>query len=264
MNFWFWIVLILSNIYFIYLIIKLWKDRDEGEGWVKWLICPVIFPAVLFDLAFFAEGTYIPILVSLTPSTTLLVYFFALTAISVIFSLVIYASNSSQRIQLSPEVMAEALMSSHKFWLAVMYSAAKAIQAGWSEEIWCRFFSLIAIQRLILFLTPAFVSGLALSLPGNSWLMLWMGPLVSPAVLITLFLVNFVFAGLHVIDPGTLMPAWRLLPRMIGAWFMAWILSLALIQTGIVGAIFFHYLADLLIFVPIIYLEFKNISKNGV
>lgn len=250
----------LLNIYFGFLVMKSWKDTDGL--WKRWrfLLFPVIFPTVLVNLALYSKSVFLPILFAPVLSFGVVAPFLVLIGLALLQQSTIPIEKRLGAVEISPEVAVEVFMSRNKLFLAAGYAAIKAAHAGVVEEFWFRYLTLMSVQVVMLLFMPVLGVSLGTALQSLPWLTLSIGPASTPIVFTSLFVINLVFAVLHGIDPRTWRFSSDLIVRMILAWFMSWVIALALLEAGLLGAILVHFMADFIIFLPILYLKFTQPS----
>lgn len=145
---------------------------------------------------------------------------------------------------------------------AIITATTASLNAGFVEEMLFRFtgfFVMLVVINLFEYFIPFSITSFILLTP--SWLTLGVEGMIPTIPFAALFLSNLIFAVVHLIGPdGKWNLAWT--HRSVVAWFFGWVIVMALIQLGFAGAIFAHFLIDLILFVPLFVVRFEQITKK--
>lgn len=145
---------------------------------------------------------------------------------------------------------------------AIISATILSLKAGLKEEIIFRFsgfFVLLAVVSLFDQFAPFSITNLVLLSP--SWLSLEVEGMIPATPFTALFLSNLIFAVLHLESADG---KWKItwIHRVVFSWFFGWVYVLALIQLGFAGAVFTHFIIDLISFVPLFVVRFEQIAKK--
>ena len=263
MNVWSAITFILINLYFAYFAYKKRGVIGQPYGIIRFLFFPVLCPIVLFDFGYFLQAIFVPSIFIANPVVTFWWPFILLTLLSLTAQSVLTIIFKVNAVEVWPETVSEIIRSRNRSLLAVGYAAGHAVQPALSEELWFRYFLMVVFQ--VLLIPVILFLNLHLMIPHHwlfSWLSLGVQKLLAPTVFLVLFTINLIFAILHMVEPSTKKLSVKLLVRGIGAWFMSWILTLALLETGLIGAIGLHFLVNFILFVPLLVYKFEEVAKE--
>lgn len=141
-------------------------------------------------------------------------------------------------------------------------AARVSIGAGVSEELLFRFtgfFTFLAIFNLV-----ETVFGLSLStafLWFPSWISLGAGLLMPASAFAAFFVSNVLFAVIHNFDDKGKFSL-KMLHKPLFAWILGWIITIAILQFGFLGAVAIHFLADFILFSPLFAIRFNQIADQ--
>lgn len=145
---------------------------------------------------------------------------------------------------------------------AIVIAAATSLKAGVLEEILFRFFGFVVFLTLIVVvkgLTTLSLGALILLLP--AWLSLGMSHILPANIFGALFISNLIFALIHLFDSNAKIEI-RSVHKPIVAWILGWTLTFVYLKYGILEAIFFHFLADFILFTPLFIVRFDQIAEK--
>lgn len=236
---------------------KPWSGLDI----LKFVLVPGLFPFVFFVYGYAFQYPAFYTFLAWNPAGGLTLMFILLVSIKMIINMYIF-NYFPEEVVIIDESQIERVVNLNRRILSASQAFLVSLKAGYSEELLFRFIAFFTFLALIK-LSDMFL-GLSLSSPFllfPSWLSLGVGLVLSPAVFAAFFLANLLFALIHLLDEEG-KPQFAQIQGVIFAWFMGWVITLALIQFGLLGAMVVHLLADFILFWPLFYVKFEYVTKR--
>ncbi len=222
-------------------------------------VCLSFVTSGLFIYAFFiSKTTFIPAFFIWTTVVGFWSLFWFATVACTIFE-VFYLYIFRKRIlgEMSSSDRRDLALSNDKFYMSFISILPTSISAGLIEEYLFRFLFFLTLQPVVSFILGFVNISAAVSLIPQ-WLFLGAGVGVMPAVFLTALILNFFFALAHK-RHGDKDNLWH---RVIMAWFMGWILFIALVNFGLLGAMLLHILVDIVELTIMTYLVTKLVEHE--
>jgi len=193
----------------------------------------------------------------------LVIIFVGMVLFTFMVDFIVHKIKPEEKIELSPIDSKEIAQMKHRNWSALFYASLRALNAGTSEELNFRFGWVMVFQLVITIICYWFkFDPMVLVSFIPSWLVFGAATFYVPIVFLAMMASNAIFALIHVVSQETRLPDIRLTYRVVYAWIAGMVFILALPQVGLLGVMFLHFVADVLIITPFLVQKFNQIAKE--
>lgn len=258
-------VLLFVSIWFILLCVGAYtKKPNLNPFWriLKLVIIPGIFPFSLFVYGYLHLFPGLLSAIVWQVSWSLFPAYWVSILVLLIFNLWLLNFYPESTITVASESDRRKIaLDKNRKWHAILNSALTSLKAGVLEEIIFRFFGFVVFLTLIVVvksLGTLSLGTLFLLLP--AWLSLGMSHFLPANIFGAFFISNLLFALIHLFDGNAKIDI-KWVHRPIVAWILGWTLTFVFLKYGILGAIFFHFLADFILFTPLFVVRYDQIAK---
>ncbi len=262
MTFWTVVVLIFVTLNTLYSIARFLKNKAINT-WllIKLLVLPGIFPYGLFVYGFIYQFPAFYTLLAWNPTLWFFAMFILVIVVMMISNLTLAIIFNEHAVDVTKEDVKRDIANSHnRLGEAVKTALAISISAALSEESIFRFIMFFACLTLLEAWGAVF--GLVLintiaTLP--LWLSLGVGAMIPAPAFAALFIINVVYALAHLMGADGKFHPW--FHKVIYTWFFGWVVIMALVQFGFVGAILVHFLMDFILMIPLVKRDFDQVAE---
>lgn len=265
MTFWTVIVLIFVTTNTLFAVLGYLKKKGHPVSFwliVRLLIAPGIFPYALFIYGFIHHYPAFYTLIAWNPTLLFFAMFTLVVAVMMVSNLIATGILNEHVVVVSTEEGKRAVANSrHRLLDAVQIAHSISAKAGFYEELIFRFTLFFACLSLLKLWEVTFGLGLINTVTAVPlWLSLGAGALLPATAFTALFLLNVLFAIAHLQDEKGKFHFWP--HKVIYTWFFGWVVIIALVQFGFVGAILVHYLMDFILMTPLVKQDLDEVKEE--